>query len=187
MTCIVGLELEGKVYIGGDSAGASGWEVRAVNTPKVFINGEFLIGYTSSFRMGQILQHIWEPPQHAAGRSDMKYMVADVAESIREVLKKNGFSKVDNNVEEGGFFLCGYRGKLYCIEDSYQVISHEDRFDAIGCGRDYALGVLWQHPALKYHKDPTKLMLASLQTAAHFSGGVMGPFKILSIGEEEHG
>ena len=57
MTCIIGLAENDRVYIGADSASAEGWTVRATGLSKVFRAGEFVIGYTDSFRMGQILEY----------------------------------------------------------------------------------------------------------------------------------
>jgi hypothetical protein len=55
MTCIVGLRQGGKVFIGGDSAGISGWDVTVRADPKVFLSGPYAMGFTSSFRLGQLL------------------------------------------------------------------------------------------------------------------------------------
>ena len=63
MTCIVGLEHKGKVYIGGDSAGVAGYSLSVRADQKVFINGNFIFGFTSSFRMGQILRFGFNPPR----------------------------------------------------------------------------------------------------------------------------
>ena len=57
MTCIVGLVDDGKVYMGGDAASVDGYIVRTSALSKVFRNGPFLIGYSTSWRMGQILQY----------------------------------------------------------------------------------------------------------------------------------
>lgn len=55
MTCVVGLVDKGTVYIGVDSAAVQGWTRRKSRVAKVFHRGPFLIGYTTSFRMGQLL------------------------------------------------------------------------------------------------------------------------------------
>ena len=55
MTCIVGLIDGRRVWMGGDSAGVSGLDITVRADAKVFRNGDFLIGFTSSFRMGQLL------------------------------------------------------------------------------------------------------------------------------------
>ena len=62
MTCIVGLIDGNRVWMGGDSAGVSGLDITVRSDPKVFRNGDFLIGFTSSFRMGQLLAFRLRPP-----------------------------------------------------------------------------------------------------------------------------
>lgn len=52
MTCIVGIVDNGKVYMGADSLGVGGLSKRVRKDPKLFRVGEFVFGYTSSFRMG---------------------------------------------------------------------------------------------------------------------------------------
>jgi hypothetical protein len=99
MTCIVGLIDNGKVWMGGDSAGVSGLDVTVRKDPKVFKNGDFLIGYTSSFRMGQLLRFKFNPPKYYAeqhNNDEYQYMCTDFIEAIRICLKAGGYSKVLN-------------------------------------------------------------------------------------------
>jgi hypothetical protein len=51
MTCIVGLVDGGRVWLGGDSAGVSGWDLTVRADRKVFRNGPYVMGFTTSFRM----------------------------------------------------------------------------------------------------------------------------------------
>ena len=57
MTVIVALKNKDEVVMGGDCAGV-GWnyDIQMRSDPKVFRVGRFVIGYTSSFRMGQLLR-----------------------------------------------------------------------------------------------------------------------------------
>ena len=60
MTCIIGLKHADRIYIGGDRCGAAGYSVTVRTESKVFMREDsldrpFLFGYTSSFRMGQLL------------------------------------------------------------------------------------------------------------------------------------
>ena len=75
MTAIVGIAEKGSVYIGGDSAGVAGLSISTRTDVKVFKNGPFVLGFTSSFRMGQILQYKFDPPKQTVGQDDMKYLV----------------------------------------------------------------------------------------------------------------
>lgn len=176
MTCIVGLEADSKVYIGADSASVAGWEVRATRLHKVFRRSRFLIGYTGSFRMGQLLQHRLEiSPQN--GETDEEFMVCKFIEAVRTCLKDGGFAKVDNNVEKGGYFLVGYNGRLYNVSSDFQVNSERNGFDARGCGREYALGAMKVLESLA----PRERVKKALTVAAHFSGAVCKPFRVMSI------
>ena len=181
MTCVVGLAEGGKAYIGADSAAADGWEVRATGLRKVFrrlpsrASHPFVIGYTTSFRMGQILQHhLMVEPQK--GEPDETYMVCTFVEAVRSCLKDHGFAKVENNVEEGGQFLVGYKGVIYEIASDFQVNHFADGLAVIGCGAAYALGALKALSGLQ----PERRVALSLEIAAYFSGGVIGPFHVVS-------
>lgn len=172
MTCIIGLIHDGRVYMGADSMSASGWDARTTKLKKVFrLKGKFLIGYTTSFRMGQLLEHRLEVAAQN-GEDDMAYMVTVFVEAVRSLLKDNGFSKVDNNKETGGQFLVGYNGRLYLVDSDFQVNEHADGFDACGCGQDYALA------AMKALEDlpPRERIKRALEIVASFSNGVQGPF-----------
>ena len=65
MTAIVGLVDSGIVYIGGDSAGASGWSLTVRADAKVFFNAGYLFGFTTSYRMGQLIRYALQPPEPA--------------------------------------------------------------------------------------------------------------------------
>ena len=175
MTCIIGLVSEGTVYMGGDSAGASGWTVRALRNPKVFRVGPFIIGGTESIRMSNVLQYHLEV-QSQTGESDHEYMICQFAEAVRATLKEHGFAKVENNVEEGALFLVGYQGHLYWADSDFQITEHAEDYDAIGCGAKFALGAMMVLEGL----SPQKRIKRALEIAAHFSGGVLPPFHIIS-------
>ena len=176
MTCIVGIAQGGKVYMGGDSASAAGWEVKRTTLSKVFrING-FIIGYTSSFRMGQLLEHRLDVPSQKEGVEDLAYMVKVFIESVRQCLKDGGYTKIESNREESGTFLVGYKGRLYIVCDDFQVNESRDGFNACGCGSEYALGAL---KIMDEDNEPRSRIRKALKVAAWFSGGVVEPFKVI--------
>ena len=57
MTCIVGLETPNGIMMGCDSAAVGGGNIFTTRLKKVFKRGKFLIGYSTSFRMGQVIQY----------------------------------------------------------------------------------------------------------------------------------
>ena len=179
MTCIVGLVDNGKVYMGGDSLTSGGLNCAVVKQPKVFINGDFIMGYTTSWRMGQLLQHAFTPPKHFPDVDIMKYMVTDFVDEVRGVFKRLGYLKIDSNVESGGSFLIGYKGRLFVMHDDFQVSEAALEFDSVGCGYYYALGAMFQ--SIDSKLSPNKRIKSALRAAQNFSGGVREPFTIMSI------
>lgn len=182
MTAIVGMEENGMVWIGGDSAAASGWRVRKSALPKVFKVGPFLIGYTSSFRMGQLLEHHLEvAPQDDTHQSDLAYLVREFIPVVRDLLKSGGYTTIENNSESGGFFLLGYNGRLYEVNSDFQVNHYTDGFAALGCGEDFALGALSALLDTSPDMPARDKVTIALDAATRLSGGVTPPYIIEAI------
>jgi ATP-dependent protease HslVU (ClpYQ) peptidase subunit len=178
MTCIVGLVHGQHVYIGGDSAGVGDWSLTHRKDKKVFRNGEFVFGFTSSFRMGQLLQYKLAPPLLSVDQDVMAYMATDFVDAVRSVLKDGGYAKVkDSHSEEGGTFLVGCRDRLFAVHGDFQVSESLHGFAACGCGSDIALGSM--HSTRSW-VDPEARIVEALQAADTFSAGVAGPFHIES-------
>lgn len=184
MTCIVGLIEDDKVYIGGDSAGVSGLSsIVGRKDTKVFKNGEFLIGYTTSFRMGQLLRFSFTPPPMKEGQDLYEYMCTSFINEVVKVLEDNKFAIIENNQIDGGTFLIGVRGRLFAVHDDFQVEEMIDPFNACGCGVYYAFGCMEALQSIDVDgtlSAESKIELA-LKTAEKYSPGVAGPFNILSI------
>lgn len=180
MTCIVGYVEEGKVYIGGDSAGVAGYHVVQRADEKVFKKGEMIFGFTTSFRMGQIIRYCFEPPDHDPRVETDKYLCNDFVSELIKCYKKNGYNRKDKDGQtRGGTFLMGYKGNLYTISGDFQVGKPLDDFDSCGCGMEYALGSL--NILNKTNMDPTEKVKWALSAAEKFSGGVLRPFNIVSV------
>jgi ATP-dependent protease HslVU (ClpYQ) peptidase subunit len=178
MTCIAAVVHDNVVYMGADSAGVAGSDLTIRADQKVFINGEFLIGFTSSFRMGQLLRYAFEPPKYREDEKDLyKYMVTDFVNAVRKCLKDGGYAQVDKGEEIGGWFLVGIRGRLFKIESDYQVGESVLPYEAVGCGEAYALGVF----SVTDKVDPEERIKLALGSAESFSAGVRAPFVILKI------
>ncbi|HEV2125915.1 MAG TPA: hypothetical protein VGW38_24420, partial [Chloroflexota bacterium] len=142
MTCVVGLVHRGTVYIGADSAGVAGWDLTVRADQKVFHNGPFLFGFTTSFRMGQLLRYSLVPPQHDPTVEVERYLATAFMDAVRACLKDGGFASKQNEQESGGNFLIGYQGQLFEIGSDYQVGRPVDEFAAVGCGAQIALGAM---------------------------------------------
>lgn len=179
MTCIIGLIRNKKVYIGGDSAGVAGNDITIRKDSKVFKVDKFIIGYTNSFRMGQLLRFKLKVDDQERNITDYEYMCTKFIDAVRKCLKDGGYAKIYDEREEIGTFLIGYKNKLYVIFDDLQVGESYENFNAVGCGEDYAKGAL--DIILKSSKGYTaeKIIEKVLTTVVKFSSGVRPPFNIL--------
>lgn len=182
MTCIIGwIDKNKTVYIGGDSAGVNGLNIISRKDPKVFRNKNMIMGYTSSFRMGQLLRFKLKIPVHPVGMDDYQYMCTKFIDNVRKCLKDNGYAVIKDNKETVGTFLVGYRGGLYSVDDDLQVGMTNEKYNSCGCGYQYAKGVLETHN--KKTENPEQVILEALRVAEKFNGGVRRPFVILALGK----
>ena len=172
MTCIIGIEHDGAVYMGGDSAAVDGWDIVQTANPKVFLRDGFLFGYAGSFRMGQLLQYDLAIPEND-GLEDMRFLVTRFIPAARECLRAGGFTRIVDNQEEVGLFLLGYRGKVYEVSGDLQVLHNSRGMAAIGCGAPYAIGAL---AAMPPNADPQAAIIRALEIAGTHSAGVCGPY-----------
>ena len=181
MTCVVGIVEDGKIYMGADSLESNAnCEAMVRKDSKVFINEEFIIGFTSSFRMGQILRFKFKPPSIEGERYGLdifKYMCVDFVDSLRKCFSESGFLRVQNSEESGGTFLVGTHGRLFLIEGDFQVSESINNFNVCGAGENLALGALYALDKIKYETPPEKIRIA-LEAAERFNGSVRRPFKI---------
>lgn len=180
MTCIVGFTKNKKVYMGADSAGVGNLSIRTRVDEKVFINGPFIMGYTTSYRMGQLLRFTFKPPKQKKTQTDYAYMCTTFITAIIKCFKDNHYAKVDNAVVKGGEFMVGYKSNLYNIQGDFQVGRLAVNYMACGCGEDYALGSMYSSLLYDPNVEPKKLLIDALRAAEEFSSGVRGPYKILS-------
>ena len=175
MTCIAGIADGETVWLGGDSAGTSGWDTTIRTDPKVFRKGPYVIGFTDSFRMGQLLQYSLKVayPGDLTDEGLHEFMCTEFVDAVRECLKDGGFAETDKDQESGGTFLAGVSGHLFYVGGDYQVGESANGWNAVGCGKNYALGSL--HSTSRRGTPETRLKLA-LEAAASYSNGVSAPF-----------
>lgn len=185
MTCIVGyIDKEtDTVYIAGDSAGVAGLDVTLRKDPKVFETGPFIMGFTTSFRMGQLLMSSkFNPQRQVWGQSDYDYMITTFIDEVRAVFKEGGY-------EHGGSFLVGYRGQLYSIDSDFQVGEGYRNYDAVGCGEYYAKGaiemVLQCSDEPKTEEEIENFLESVLSVVVEHNAGVRPPFSIVHMSKNE--
>jgi len=182
MTCIVAVIVGDEVVMGAESSGADlqEREMYTIDMPKVFRAGPWIVGYSGSYRLGQILKFsmTWpEPPE----KLDYEFMATEMVRALHDCLSKQFDSKQpDGAANRHWQILIGYRGKVFGISYKYDVISSSDSHAAIGGGRKVALGAL---QALAGHPDlsPRERVERALEVACKYVPGLRGPFVIESL------
>lgn len=182
MTCIIGYIENGKAFVGGDSAGVAGLGLTIRKDPKVFkVGNRFVIGFTSSFRMGQLLMtNKFCPSEQTSSQSDYQYMITSFVDCVIELFKNNGYLSKDKEVISGGLFIVAYKNKVYYVSADFQVGEPEDNFICIGCGDEIASG------AMNILKDintlsPKEKIIKALESASRFSVGVHAPYNVIEL------
>lgn len=165
MTCIVAMIEDGRVWMGADHLGSDGYiKTEFVKNDKVFKSGDFLLGYTTSFHMGQILQYRWGQPTRPEGVSDDMYFYKYVMDSFIQCFKDNGYGEKQGVGWVSGNFLVGWKGRLFEVENAH-ALEHE-KFASVGSGCYHALGAMKAlHLTLECH-NPQRMLELALEVAS---------------------
>lgn len=174
MTCIVGLEHDGVVTIGGDAAAVEESRLSTYSEPKVFFVGPYLIGFCDSFRMGQLLRYRLKVPKQTTD-DDMEHMCTVFVDAVRKCFHQGGFAKTTESEEAGGVFLVALNNRLYSIDSDYHVGHSRLGYDAIGCGDLIALGSMASSTGTANYR-----VRLALHAAATHSTSVAPPFTLLT-------
>lgn len=163
MTCLAALIHGGKVFIGGDSAASVGDAIETRLNRKVFRNGAYVVGFTGSFRVGQLLQYATLP----AVEGDA---MAHIINAVVPVLQKLAGKETDELLI--GVADTRKTGRLFKISSDYSVAEYAS-YAAAGQGEPYALGKL--HGSLG---APEQRVVAALAAAEAHCGAVRAPFVV---------
>lgn len=173
MTCIVGITDGNTVYMGGDRGGSDNETIISLARPKIFVNGDWLIGYSGNMGNGQLLEFITLP---AVGEDDDPYRLLrmEVVEEIKSALDTYGSS----NEDDGTDILIGCKGRLFEMTIGEWGVA-EVLETAIGSGGTFALGSLYT--SLYYTYSNKERIEHAINAAITYSPTCQGPIDVLSI------
>lgn len=194
-----------------DSAAIAGENVVIRDEKKLFTAGPFLVGYTTSYRMAQLLRfgtgdidgigslgeqvpycgecRAREPAENDA---DLSFMVRKFVPHVRKLFRSGGWSTIQDNHETGGHFIVAYAGRtaprLYTLESDFQV-HPSSVYAAVGSASRYLLGAL---ATLTHNKRPdtaedahlcvTEAMFAAHEHCCH----IRPPYDICRVDPNGH-
>ncbi|MBC7981493.1 hypothetical protein H7X65_00265 [Candidatus Parcubacteria bacterium] len=183
MTCIAAVIEKGTIFIGGDSAGTAGYRQTSRADSKVFTRKDdfgniWAFGFTSSYRMGQLIRYDLPLPafNSTAVKNPHMFMVKKFIPALQKCLEAGGFQHKKEGVTRGGTFIVGVAGNLFVIEGDYQVGQSFHDYVAVGCGEQAACGALY---ATSKIKNPRERVRIALEAAESCNAGVRAPFKIV--------
>lgn len=178
MTCIVGVEHKGVVWLGGDSAATDGaLNTTIIKDPKVFLRDGVGFGVCGLPKVMDALAHAIKLPKQKMG-TDRAFLVSELVPAIRD-----GLEKLDCVIKHHGesFFegavLIAYRGKLYELQGNFQLVHSAAGYASVGSGSALALGSL---AATTSVKDPKQRVLKALEVSTK-NAGVKPPFVVIKV------
>lgn len=189
MTCVVGIvDDSNRVWLASDSLGSGGGIKQEFLTPKLISRQveirerqtfkryePLLIGYTGSFRIGNVLTNNLSLP--AIAKPVEQYMVCDFIPAVIEAFEHSGCLKEEAHVKSGGTFLVGVLGRLFEVQSDFSVVEPALGYTAIGSGQEFALGALW---AVDHLADPECAARDAINAAKAFSTTVGGTTYVVS-------
>lgn len=179
MTVIAGIVQDGRVYIGGDSQATSSWDAKIRVDPKVWVDDDWVFGYSGGPRVAQLLRWDLDRPALKDEQPIEAYLATDFTKAYRTVLREGGALKTENGIEradDSTWLMVGHAGRPFVIHSDFQVAETSDGYIAIGSGDDLALGALY---ATRRTRHPRKRLRTALEVACKFNIGCGGPFTIV--------
>lgn len=168
MTCIVGIEFDDRVILGGDIQGTGGNHKIVHTQPKVFSKKGVVFGYTSSYRFGQILEHGLPDPVVPKDTDEIyRWIIAVLVPDIKHALRDSGY-------DGGGNCLIGVRSQLWEMQTDFSVLRSTRGYNAVGSGSEYALGSITTSIAfgITTKKDYISAVRQAISVAGTFSPSV---------------
>lgn len=184
MTCIVGLVRKDNVYIGSDSLGSGGGVKQVYCTPKlvkldVFEKKDLSlskialgIGYTTSYRMGDILRYNFTPPPIESDEDENEYLVKDFIPELIKCFDEHSFAKTKEGNKSGGNFLVGLRKRLFHVQEDFSVLEPSCGYTSVGSGQEFAMGAMFAYG--KNNTEPEKCIIGAIKAASEFCTTVGG-------------
>lgn len=179
MTCIVGVvDSHGNIFMGADSSAVDSNIITRHIPSKVFRISDFAIGYCHSFRLGQLIEHFFEPPFLDSEIDEdrmIQYMITEFIPELRTQLESYGYPSNEDEKENWSLMI-GVHGYLFTVESDFHLGYDETSYAAIGAGAEYALGAM--HGSLKTGMDRATEGLAA---AEYFCPYVTKPFNFVEV------
>ncbi|EON7637319.1 hypothetical protein ABV23_RS02340 [Escherichia coli] len=156
MTCIIAYTDGNTSFIAGDKLGSNGFTKAIQTEPKVF-EKEFIkidesglnrtkevmaMGYTSSFRMGQLLTYKLDLPEQQSNQTFSQYLVLEVIPRIRTLFKEEWGARDTTQDVGGGQFIILHNHTIYEVQGDFSVLQPKTQITSVGSGTYHAIAAM---------------------------------------------
>jgi ATP-dependent protease HslVU (ClpYQ) peptidase subunit len=170
MTCIVGLKIGEKVWIGCDSEATWGWEKHEAS--KMLSIDGLRMAWTGMAAVSVAIRYRLEVPRIPEGDEE-HYLAVVLPDAIRETLKGMELWDSSGAVRGGGALLVGFRSHLYSYDSHMAGYPAARGITAHGSGGPVALGALHALGAAGLESGADRVRMA-VEAASVWAVGVGG-------------
>lgn len=188
MTCIVAIAGSPTV-LAADSLGSTNYSKQEYHNKKIITLNcsrqiqDFTstavtigIGYTSSFRMGDLLTYRFKPPSIDINQDCLDYLVSSFVPRVIDCFDTNHYSRNKDGAKSGGVFIVALEHRIFIVQDDFSVLEPTCGFASVGSGSEVALGALYASTG----NNVERAMLA-VEAASCFTPSVGGKIHLLEI------
>jgi ATP-dependent protease HslVU (ClpYQ) peptidase subunit len=174
MTCIVVLNQDGYMYMAGERAVSNEDVVNLLSTPKIFKQGEYLIGFAGHMS-GMRLMNSFNPPQPKG----LKDKALDLFMNTTFLDYATTFYTEHNIRTDNLDLLIAVGNRIYeHSTDNMSLYTYAEPYASIGSGSAYAMGSLFSSTAELSGGDRVRL---ALKAAIKYSPGCAGKIDLIKV------
>jgi ATP-dependent protease HslVU (ClpYQ) peptidase subunit len=170
VTIIVAIADGNKVFMGSDSGSTDKDFIAVSLTPKVRVNGDYIIGYAGSRGTGQLLHYLDYPIAPVDNLE--QFMRFNFIRIVKQACDELSTDTTDSD-KAGADFLVGVNGRVFEISTEDWSVTEYGEI-ATGSGYQYALGSLFV--TRSFH--PRKRVRLAVEAAIHYSTTCSGPAEV---------
>lgn len=203
MTTIIGIQgdefavtcADSRISEMDDGGIATQFGVLRDTSPKIALNGRYLLGAAGDLRAINILHHAFTPPicpPNLRGKKLDHFLTVKFIPALRECFESQGYATPDNDekqhiAEHGSIILAVINGTIYVIDGDYSWVSDPSGVYAIGSGAQYALGALHALTPKRGLSLNTakKIAVQAIAAAAKFDPHTGAPYHTFVQGQEK--
>lgn len=168
MTSVIGVECEGRVWLGCDSSclDSDGDGIITQRGSKVFRRGPYVVGFAGSFQVGDLLRYKVKFPEKPQPRL--------ISEAIQAA-----FKTAELTTDDWEALVGADDGKLYVVQNDFYCYRHSRPYAAIGAGAaiSAALGTLSTIEKVYPKMSGKARVKLALENAEAFSSNVRRPWR----------